>query len=155
MVERPREEWIRLPDAPTIIDKETYERIQMNISHNRQDSVRNNRHSREELGLLRSGYCICGICGRVMIVKYGSGRNNDYPIYVCHQRDGVATRHKHYTQIALGKLDAIARMKIVEALLHPETVREKVEAYRTTTRCRVSYFRENQCPRSWWQVCHR
>src|SRR5258706_13524220 len=42
MVERSREEWIRLPDAPAIIDKETYERIQMNISYNRQDSVRNN-----------------------------------------------------------------------------------------------------------------
>jgi DNA invertase Pin-like site-specific DNA recombinase len=133
MVERPRGEWIRLPDAPAIIDKETYERIQMNISHNRQDSVRNNRH-REELGLLRSGYCRCGICGRVMIVKYSSGRNNNYPIYVCHQRDGVETRHKHYTQIALAKLDAITRRKIVEALLHPETVREKVEAYRSQKR---------------------
>src|SRR5215469_1777531 len=70
-VERPREEWIRLPDAPALIDEETLETIIRQIRSNKQDSVRNNQH-REELGLLRSGYIFCGICGKRMILKYPS-----------------------------------------------------------------------------------
>ena len=91
LIQRPQDQWILLPEgtAPAIIDEETFEEIQRKIKHNKQDSVRNNQH-RDELGLLRSGYIFCGICGRRMILKYPGGeavRNNyNTPVYRCQQK---------------------------------------------------------------------
>src|SRR5712691_731777 len=59
IVQRPKEEWIRLPDAPALIDRQTYEEIQEQLTVNRQDSLRNSHH-KDELGLLRAGHIVCG-----------------------------------------------------------------------------------------------
>jgi hypothetical protein len=43
-VDVPRCQWIRLPDAPAVIDEESYEKIMAQISANRNESIRNNKH---------------------------------------------------------------------------------------------------------------
>ena len=134
-VERPKEQWIRLPDAPALIDEETFDAIQEHIKHNRQDSVRNNQH-REELGLLRAGYIFCGICGRRLILKYPNGpahiRNKEAPSYRCQQKDGktVDISRNHRTQIHMQLIDQQACEKVIEALQHPEIVRARVDQLR-------------------------
>jgi DNA invertase Pin-like site-specific DNA recombinase len=137
LVTRPQDQWILLPEgtAPAIIDEETFDEIQRKVKHNKQDSVRNNQH-REELGLLRSGYIFCGICGRRMILKYPGGeaalKNYNTPVYRCQQKDGktVDITHNHRTQIHVPGIDAVAIQKIIEVLQNPEEVREQVEVWR-------------------------
>jgi len=88
---RPSEEWISLPPCPAIITKATFYAIQEQIQRNKEESVRNNKHT-DQLGLLRSGYIFCGICGHQMHISYPSqssirGRVT-YPFYTCRRKVG-------------------------------------------------------------------
>ncbi len=88
---RPSEEWISLPPCPAIITKATFDAIQEQIQRNKEESVRNNKHT-DQLGLLRSGYIFCGICGHQMHISYPSqssirGRVT-YPFYTCRRKVG-------------------------------------------------------------------
>lgn len=67
--ERPKEEWIPLPDGliPPIIDEETFNKVQEILKTNKEESVRNN--SNPEEGLLRAGFVRCGYCKRAMTVN--------------------------------------------------------------------------------------
>ncbi len=127
---RPKSEWIRLPDAPSLIDKETFEAIQKQIAYNKQDSLRNNHH-KEELGLLRSGYIFCGICGRRMQIVYLDEANGrDTARYVCRQKSGsnqsIILLHK--TQIRVPSIDQAAYEKIIATVNNPSWVRAWVRA---------------------------
>ena len=138
MVERPREEWIRLPDAPSLIDEETHNFILQQIKYNKQDSLRNNKHGEDEIGLLRSGYIFCGICGHSMSLKYPSPsqlkRHKQYPFYRCQKSDGYDLIHNHQTYISMDIIDREARVRIMEALRQPELIREEVERRRAENR---------------------
>ncbi len=135
LVKRPKEEWVRLPDAPALIDKETHLMILHNMTLNQQEALRNNHHP-EELGLLRGGYIFCGICQQRMRVKYPSSNatrgGNKTPYYRCLQKQGKGLDiiHNHRTQIRVTSLDEEVKKKIIETLLQPEVVREKVAAIR-------------------------
>ncbi len=139
---RPKEEWILLPEgtAPALIDKETRDAVLKQISTNRQESIRNNKHP-DELGLLRAGYIFCGICGGRMNVKYPSEaelRNGASSRYKCQKKDGgEGIEHNHRVQIHTKLIDNLAKEKIAEALQHPELVRAKVEELRNAIKKKV------------------
>ena len=129
----PREKWIRLPDAPAIVSREMFEAVQKQLEANKQESMRNNSHPPEELGLLRSGYIFCGVCGRGLRLHYPShaNRQDSTPIYTCQntEKDKDAPSY-HRTNIHIVKLDIAVREKIIEILNHPNYVRERVEELR-------------------------
>src|SRR5260221_576838 len=118
---RPQEEWIRLPDAPSVISKETFDAVQEHMRQNRRESLRNNQHP-EELGLLRAGYITCGICQSNMFVLYPSAKERrerpwKKPRYVCQQRDGGTDPvHNHRTQIYLPNIEEAVRETIVQSI---------------------------------------
>ncbi len=133
IVERPKEEWIRLPDAPAIVDGETFEKVQKQLAYNKEDALRNNKHTREELGLLRSGFIFCGVCKRRMHVIYpDQSTGRDSPRYMCRQKSGSnqSIILSHRTQIRLPLIDKAACEKIVEVLQNPAMVRAKVAELR-------------------------
>ena len=129
---RPQEEWILLPEgtAPALIDRETFEAIQEQLKHNKEDSMRNNKHT-DEVGLLRAGYIFCGVCGRRMHLVYpgaAAARNGNTPSYFCKQKSGTnqGIIHNHRTQIHMPYIDALAWEKTVTVLKSPEMVRTAV-----------------------------
>lgn len=128
-VQRPREEWIRLPDAPAILTPDEFAEVQRQLEANKEESMRNNGHPKEELGLLRSGYIFCGICGRKMRLAYPNKNNTKgtSPLYVCQntEKDKDSPSY-HRTNIHITQLDREVRAKIVEILMHPSWVRELV-----------------------------
>ena len=83
--EKPREEWIIVPGGlPTIIDQETFEKVQVKLANNRKNG---GRFKAREVYLL-SGIVFCGECGSNM---YGNtrhcGRNKTkYSSYRCSDR---------------------------------------------------------------------
>ncbi|MFL5698162.1 MAG: recombinase family protein, partial [Ktedonobacteraceae bacterium] len=127
---QPREAWVRVGDAPAMIDRETFDAIQKQFAYNKQDSLRNNRH--DEIGLLRSGYIFCGICGRRMHVQYPSKaqKADQTPYYRCLNKPGTSHVSNHGTTIHVPQLDAIAWQKVLEVLQNPEIVRARVEELR-------------------------
>ncbi len=135
LVKRPQSEQILLPEgtAPALIDKETFEKVQERLAMNKQDSLRNNHHP-QDLGILRAGYCHCGICGRTMNVKYHNPTpTNDRrkPEYICQRKTGKeGLEHNHITVITVSLLDKKAWEKAVTVLKDPEQVRAKVEKLR-------------------------
>jgi site-specific DNA recombinase len=129
IVERPKEEWIRLPDAPALTDKETFEAIQKQLAYNKNDSLRNtNPDHKDALGLLRAGYIFCGVCGRRMHIIYTGGT----PRYFCRQKSGSKQSIvlSHRTQIRIPSIDTVAKEKIAEALQNSSLVRARVEELR-------------------------
>ncbi len=132
-IDVPREQWIRLPDAPAIIDKESYERIMAQVAANRNESVRNNKH--DDLGLVRSGYCICGVCRRSMTLDYPGPKpesKGSTPGYRCRQTATAKQSivHNHNTFIRQSIVDAAVREKIIETLQDVSWVRTRVEDLR-------------------------
>jgi len=131
LIKRPQSEQILLPEgtAPALIDKETFRDIQERVAMNKQNSLRNNHHPKD-LGILRAGYCHCGICGRTMNVRYHNPTpTNDRrkPEYFCQRRTGKdGLVHHHNTVITVELLDKKAWAKAVEILKDPAKVRAKV-----------------------------
>jgi DNA invertase Pin-like site-specific DNA recombinase len=137
--ERPREEWIKLPDAPAIVDSETFAKVQFNIAANKNESLRNNHHPTSELGLVRNGYCRCGVCARTMILEYpapAAQLKNTKPAYRCQQRAGKnqGIAHNHNTYIRLDLVDDSVKEKIKETLQDVSWVRAKVAELRKKTK---------------------
>lgn len=144
LIERPHEEWILLPDpAPSYIDETTLAGIIKQLPFNKQDSLRNNKAYEEQgLGLLRGGYIFCGICKKRMYVRYPSPaekKNGGTPQYRCESVNGKSQGvvNQHRTQIHTKHIDNLAKEKIIETLLHPEVVRQKVAAWRAENRLPV------------------
>jgi len=132
---RPKEEWIRLPDAPAIIDAALHEAILEQVAANKSESLRNNKHDTSELGLVRAGYCRCGVCNRSMMVEYPSEtqqRKGSTPGYRCRQQSSThqGYMHNHNTSIQLSIVDTAVRKKIVEVLKDTAWVRARVAELR-------------------------
>ncbi len=132
VTKRPQEEWVRLPDTPAIIDRDVFEAVQEQLAINKQDSIRNNQAPKEEQGILRAGYCRCGICGRSMTVRrWNKGRRTRHPSYQCRRRDGKkGTIHHHSTWITMQLLDKEAWNYAVPFILDPDKVKAKVAELR-------------------------
>src|SRR5205823_3440645 len=117
----------RLPDCPAMIDRETFAAVQKQLAYNKQDSLRNNKHT-EELGLLRGPYIRCGICARAMSVQYPGSTatlKGVPPLYRCRQTAGknFDRVHNHSVHVNLRVIDAVAKEKIIEIVMSPEMVR--------------------------------
>ncbi len=88
-VQRPREEWIRVP-IPALIDEEDFARVQQQLKNNSAFSRRNLR--RDDEYLLR---CLvkCGVCGRTMVAQsYGKHTYYRCSANVDHISTGRAKR---------------------------------------------------------------
>lgn len=134
VVPRPRTEWVRLPDAPALIDRETQEEILKQLKINREESIRNNHH-RDELGLLRAGHIYCGVCGHRMQVVYATEKDivrRSSHRYRCQKQDGKSrgAMFQHLTQIRMPMIDRIAWEKVVATLQNYELVRARVAELR-------------------------
>jgi site-specific DNA recombinase len=139
MVLRPREEWVRLADTTPLVDKETFDAIQKQLAYNKQNATRNSKN-REQLGILRVGYCRCGICGRTMhveLLKNRQRKNTIQYMYRCHQYAGKNHKSNHSTQISLSVIDQAAWEKVVDVLHTPGMVRQYINDLREQNRSQV------------------
>jgi site-specific DNA recombinase len=129
LVARPEEEHIHLPDGtiPAIVTQDVFDLVQMQLTLNKQESIRNNNHAKEELGILRAGYCHCGVCGKTMKVR--THNNHRKPEYYCRTKTG-RPELDHTTSILLDILDPYAWKKAVEVMKNPCIVRARIDALR-------------------------
>jgi site-specific DNA recombinase len=74
-IERPPEEHIALPPGtiPPIVSEEVWEAVQTRLVRNKAEASRNNRDP--EAFLLRSGFIVCGYCGRRVHTAWHKARN--------------------------------------------------------------------------------
>ena len=123
---------VRLPDCPSIITPEEFAKIQEQLQVNKLDSPRNNKSPREEMGLFRSGYCVCAICQYRMTVRYHKPDDpkRPNPEYICRRKTGQNDAHFHNTIISQPLLDREGWKHAVEIICNPSTVRERVSAFR-------------------------
>ncbi len=133
IIERPKEEWVRLPDCPALLDTATFEKIQEQLTMNKEDSLRNNKHP-DALALLRGSHIFCGVCGRQMQVVYVDKEpiRHDTHRYRCNRKltKSSDASLNHRTQIHVPTLDADVVKHIIEVVKHPEFVRARVEELR-------------------------
>jgi DNA invertase Pin-like site-specific DNA recombinase len=130
---RPPEDWIRLPNAPAIITPEELDEVAEQLKINKDEALRSHKGGREELGLLRCGYILCGICGKQMYPVPPSPAAkrrspNSLGAYKCAGREWVEERH--LTTIYINKVDREVRSLIVEILQDPNWCRERVKELR-------------------------
>lgn len=133
-VKVPLEEQLRLPDGviPAIIDKAVFEAVQEQLVTNKQEALRNNKHP-HDLGILRSGHVLCGICGRKLFVRYANAnRRGRAHNYFCQ---GKMTE-KHITSIVVHVLDKAVWERVVEIIQNPDVVRSHVEQLRTANKAK-------------------
>jgi len=128
---RPREEWIRLPDAPAIVTKEEWDAIQTQMRVNKEESMRNNKHERDEVGLLRAGYAVCGICGCKLRVTPPPRQHSGIGLYACQNSlEDTKGKQRHRVQMSILVVDKEVRALIREVLQDPEWIRAHVAAMR-------------------------
>jgi DNA invertase Pin-like site-specific DNA recombinase len=132
MQKRPETDWVYLPEgiAPPIVTVEVFEAVQKQLAVNKQDALRRTDPDtpKEDLGILRAGYCKCGICGRTMSVNRRSfSDGSTQPQYRCKYRMGSQDiAYNHITSISVPLLDKAAAEKIREIVNDPAQVRERV-----------------------------
>ncbi len=110
-----------------------FEAVQKQFAVNKQDSLRNNKAPKEELGMLRAGFARCGICGRALCVNHRDRVKNPSakPQYFCRQKTGQDDLvHRHWTTIMVYILDAAAWEKALEVIRNPSWVRARVAELR-------------------------
>ena len=128
---RPREEWIRLPDAPAIVTFEQWEAIQEQLKVNREESLRNTKREKKEVGLLRSGYVFCGICGCKMRYAPPPRQHNGIGLYACQNSiEDTTGKQRHRAQMSILVVDAEVRSLIREVLQDEDWIREQVKELR-------------------------
>jgi DNA invertase Pin-like site-specific DNA recombinase len=130
---RPVEEHIVLPDgvAPVIIAPTIFEAVQDQLERNKQDSIRNNHHDHESLGLLRSGLARCGICKRALIVNHRIRKHNSKDDYYCYINRGIEQFQLHHSvTISMRLLDEKAWEFAIPYIKNPLLVRNRVNDLR-------------------------
>lgn len=121
---RPKDEQIKLPEGviPTIIDKGTFEAVQIQLQLNRVRSSRNNKNPEDTL--LRCGLVTCGYCGRNGVVTRKSEGKIDYRC----KSSGDRERGECEGFIILARiLDEAAWQHAVEIIKDPKMVAQKVQ----------------------------
>lgn len=125
---------IHLPDGlvPPIVTVEEFEAVQQRIAQNKQFAMRNNKH---QIGILRAGLAVCGICGHNMhVVSYEKPQRGKYyqaPIYACYINNGrEELLHKHFVSIKVETLDAKAWKIAKRYIQDPAVVRDHVAQLR-------------------------
>jgi len=112
---------VPLPEGtvPPLVDRATFEAIQVQLERNRARAARNNRNP--EAALLRGGYVRCGYCGRTMHVHKNSGK----PAYRC---GGAQFRPGSCPMpvIAVHVLDEAVWERVEAILTRPEIVADEL-----------------------------
>lgn len=140
IIDRPVAEQFPLPEntiLEALVTKEIWDGVQEQLAINKEESLRNNSGENKDLGILRCGFCTCGICGKTMTVQ----RHNNYrkPEYYCHKKTGgEGVYHNHTTTILVEILDERAWKKVLEVLRDPSLVRERVGELRRDNKSRYS-----------------
>lgn len=142
MVRQPLEKQKRLPDGviPPIIEKAVFDAVQEQLTVNKQEAARNNKHP-NDMGILRAGHVFCGICGRRMFVRYQVSTRNKQRChdYCCYRRTGKEELLcNHFVSIAMHILDAAAWEKVLEIIRNPALVREHVAKLRAENAPKMS-----------------
>jgi site-specific DNA recombinase len=121
-VERPQPEWIAV-SVPAIVDRDTFERVQAKLAHNRQGAARNNKTHRY---LLR-GLVSCGLCHLSAPARESQG----YAYYVCkgHSDALRAPREDRCTArfIPAPQLDDLVWQDLVIVLTQPAQIAQALQ----------------------------
>ncbi len=127
----PREQWIRLPDAPAIITSEALDAIAVQLTINKEESIRSHKGARAELGLLRCGYIFCGVCGRRMRsvpASHAAKKTGGLAAYICYDQERKnSEKSHHFTLITIPKVDNEVKSMIINVLKDPNWCRERVK----------------------------
>jgi site-specific DNA recombinase len=124
-VERPRDEWVPLPEGtvPAIVERGTFDAAQERLSRNLAQSPR--RLQDPKLYLLRGGYVRCGYCGNAMSAVKGGPRNVGR-IYRCTRlgrSKGTCSAHG----IAAPILDEAVWDRVNGLFTQPEVIERELE----------------------------
>jgi len=131
-IERPQEEHIALPEGtiPPIVSPELFATVQVRLTRNKAEAVRNNRDP--EAFLLRSGFVFCGYCGKRIHTAWFHGRRGASlrPSYTVMSAD-VEHRDCPAFAITAKELDEAVWAKVAAIVTQPEIVTEEVARLRT------------------------
>ena len=116
-IKRDASEWIPMT-CPAIISKELFEQAQEKFKRNKQQRIRETRHT-----ALLSGVIYCASCGRHMTGCYNSRTKNGYAFYQCRavtMKDKSCTNHSVSTEAT----DTIV-WEIIKRVCRNETMLKK------------------------------
>jgi len=118
-VERPREDWIEIPDAsPRIIDDWTWDRVQAILN----DPGRSIPHVRRNTYLL-TGRIRCGACGAAMVGQTMGAGSNRTQYYGCTHAFNPTTKDRCGSRyVRLDRLEPAIWDEVDRALTDPEMV---------------------------------
>lgn len=127
-IKKPLSQQYHYPEGtvPAIIDKETFQFIQTQLSYNQKTSRRNNRNY--DNALCRAGVAICAHCKGKMHVT--SLTHNPLQ-YVCQQGNLKTGRCQGYNSIVVNKVDHEVWEDVCKLIRNPDLLAEHVEALRT------------------------
>lgn len=125
---RPREEWITVNLSPElrIIERERWERVQMQLLRNSSFARRNDKHSYLLKGLVQCGGCRA---------RYVGDPNHGRFYYRCHQRC------KSYPTIREELLDHTVWEAVKEAMLNPKIIINQIRYREENAEVQRSKFR--------------
>lgn len=121
---RKEEEQIKMPEGvvPAIIDRATFERVQVQLQNNKAKSALNNKHPEDTL--LRCGLVICGYCERNGVVTRHTGGKIDYRC----KSSGDKERGECEGFVILARtLDEAAWQHAIEIIKDPLMVAQKLQ----------------------------
>ncbi len=127
-IKKPLSEHHHYPEGtvPAIIDKETFDFIQTQLSYNQKTSRRNNRNY--ENALCRAGIAICGHCKGKMHVT--SLTHNPLQ-YVCQQGNLKTGKCQGYNSIVVNKADTEVWKDVCKLIRNPDLLAQHIAALRT------------------------
>lgn len=136
IVKRPPEEEIPLGQiAPMIVSQEIFDKVQERLIINKEESVRNSKTPKEEMGYFRTGFARCGICNGSMAVRHNTSGRWRGPEYYCNRK--YADNVRHSNSISMDVLDSAGLAALRFVLSNPDMVRELVEARREENRRKI------------------
>jgi len=121
--------------APRIVSQEVFDEVQERFAINREESMRNSKTPKEEMGYFRTGFARCGICNGSMAVRHNRHGNTRFPEYYCNRKYADDVRHNN--SISMEVLDSAGLTVIRFVLSHPDLVRKLVEARREENRRKI------------------
>ena len=134
MVRRDTSERIRIKRGdlvPVIIPRPLFDHVQKQLTINKEMALRSHKHT-DRLGLMRSGFCKCAICGKTMKVHYfHSQQEHHAPEYYCRTRNGGEGLLNHHSiAIKVDTVDDLAWTLAKEYIADPLRVRRRTEEIR-------------------------
>jgi DNA invertase Pin-like site-specific DNA recombinase len=136
IVKRPEDEHVQLGQiAPVIVSQEVFDAVQERFAINKEESMRNSKRPKEELGFFRTGYARCGICRGSMAIRNNAHGRQRSPEYYCNRKYADDVRHN--VSISMDVLDSAGLTYMREVLAKPDLVREWVLALREENRRKI------------------